>query len=81
MTYVGKISKGAIVLPPDVHLPEGTVAEIKPIHVSATEEKKMVNVAQDPAATLKNLRGAGRKHLKPGQDAIAELIAEREREN
>jgi len=30
------------------------------------------------AAILKNLRGAGRKHLKAGQDPVAELIAERE---
>lgn len=36
---------------------------------------------QDRAAILKNLRGAGRKYLKPGQDPIAELIAERERED
>ena len=35
---------------------------------------------QDRATILKSLRGAGRNHLKPGQDPIAELIAKRERE-
>ena len=44
------------------------------------EEKNGVKT-QDRATTLKNLRGAGRKYLKPGQDPIAELITERERED
>ena len=90
MTYMGKISNGAIVLPPDVHLPEGMVVEIKPIHSDAGEftdtpeqiaQRVKLTVAHDRAATLKSLRGAGRKYLKPGQDPIAELIAERERED
>lgn len=50
------------------------------LHVSPTEAEKRLKLAQDRAAILKNLRGGGRKYLKPGQDPIAELIAERERE-
>ncbi len=37
--------------------------------------------AQDGGAILKNLRDAGRKYLKPGQEPIAELLAELERED
>ncbi len=51
------------------------------LHVSPAEAEKRLKLAQDRAAILKNLCGAGRKYLKPGQDPIAELIAERERED
>jgi len=31
MTYIGTISKGAVILPPEADLPEGTKVEVKPL--------------------------------------------------
>ena len=36
-----------------------------------------VRVLADPKVAVAALRGAGRKYLRPGQDVIDELIAER----
>ncbi len=52
MTYVGKISKGAIVLPPDVHLPEGMVVEVKPLRSDADE---FTDALEQIAARVKGL--------------------------
>jgi len=46
-----------------------------------TDEKGVVKLrVQDRAALAASLCGAGRKYLKPGDDPIADLIAERSRE-
>ena len=57
-----------------VGLTAGSIVEWIP-----TAKKGVVKlfVRGSRAAILKNLRGAGRKHLKPGQNPVAELIAER----
>ena len=31
MAYVGKVTKGAVVLPPEANLPEGTTVRVEPI--------------------------------------------------
>lgn len=31
MTYIGTVAKGAVVLPPDVKLPEGTRVRVEPL--------------------------------------------------
>jgi bifunctional DNA-binding transcriptional regulator/antitoxin component of YhaV-PrlF toxin-antitoxin module len=57
-----------------VGLTSGSIVEWIP-----TAKKNVVKlfVRGSRAAILKNLRGAGRKYLKPGQHPIAALIAER----
>lgn len=31
MTYIGKVANGTVVLPPEVHLPEGVEVEVTPV--------------------------------------------------
>ena len=31
MTFIGKVSNGTVVLPPDAHLPDGAEVEVRPI--------------------------------------------------
>lgn len=31
MTYIGKVANGTVVLPPEVHLPEGIKVEVTPL--------------------------------------------------
>ena len=47
-----------------------------------TDEKGVIKLrVRDRAALAASLCGAGRKYLKPGDDPIADLIAERSRED
>lgn len=34
MTYVGKIQNGVVVLPPEVHLPEGIEVRVEPVETT-----------------------------------------------
>lgn len=49
MGYVGKVTKGTVVLPPEANLPEGTTVRVEPIG------------AETLAARLKNVIGVVRK--------------------
>jgi hypothetical protein len=31
VTFIGRVSNGAVVLPPDAHLPEGVEVEVRPV--------------------------------------------------
>jgi AbrB family looped-hinge helix DNA binding protein len=42
-----------------------------------TPDRLEVIIQPDPITAARSLHGAGRKYLRPGQDPIAELIAER----
>ena len=49
MTYVGKIVKGAVILPPDVNLPDGTPVRVEPIETLTLAErfKDFIGVVDD----------------------------------
>jgi len=71
-----------------VAIPPQLAAElgIKPgtqLDWQATDKKDtlVVTLLPDRAAIAASLQGAGRKHLKPGQDPIRDLIEERVRED
>ena len=57
-----------------IGLRRGSRIEWRP--TSNTGEIRCV-VLPEPAAIAANLRGAGRRFLKPGQDPVAALLAER----
>jgi hypothetical protein len=52
MTFITKIANGAIVLPPEVHLPDGTEVRVEPIVSSAAKSRR------ERAATLRKLAAA-----------------------
>jgi hypothetical protein len=37
VTFIGKVSNGAIVLPPGAHLPDGTAVEVRPIETTGDD--------------------------------------------
>lgn len=45
MTFIGRVSNGTIVLPPDVHLSEGEEVEVRPI-----TEKRRAKTGKELAA-------------------------------
>ena len=34
MTFIGKVSNGTVVLPPDAHLPDGAEVEVRPVETA-----------------------------------------------
>jgi hypothetical protein len=60
MTFIGKVSNGTVVLPPEAHLPEGTEVRIEPISPGgrnlAERYAGLIGIADDlPADLAKNL--------------------------
>ena len=60
MTYIGKVSNGTVVLPPDAHLPEGTEVRVEPILPGgrnlAERYAGLIGIAEDlPADLARNL--------------------------
>lgn len=60
MTFIGKISHGTVVLPPDANLPEGTRVRVEPLTATArklTERyASLIGIADDlPADLARNL--------------------------
>lgn len=56
MTFVGKISNGAVLLPPGTHLAEGTEVRIEPIAPPPSPERKArVSALRKLAASLDGL--------------------------
>ena len=45
MTFIGRVSNGTVVLPPDAHLPEGEVVEVRPL-----TEKRRAKTGRELAA-------------------------------
>ena len=62
----------------DLGITPGTQLDWQPTEYSDT---LLVKVLPDRAALAASLQGAGRKHLKAGEDPIERLIAERVRED
>jgi len=53
MTFVGKISNGAVLLPPEVHLPEGTEVRVEAIvPLSAKSRRERSDEFRKLAAAL-----------------------------
>ena len=52
MTFIGKIANGTIVLPPELHLPEGTEVRVEPIVPSLAKSRR------ERAAILRQLAAA-----------------------
>jgi hypothetical protein len=60
MTFIGKVTNGAVVLPPGANLPEGTEVRIEPLDPAnrnlAERYAGLIGVADDlPADLAKNL--------------------------
>ena len=62
MTYIGKISRGTVLLPSDAALPDGTSVEVQPIEESRLKAslgdrlKSFIGVADDlPSDLAENL--------------------------
>lgn len=51
MGYVGKVTKGAVVLPPEANLPEGTTVRVEPIapRTLAARLKDIIGIVDDMA--------------------------------
>ena len=49
MGYVGKVTKGTVVLPPEANLPEGTTVRVEPITTEtlATRFKDVIGVVRE----------------------------------
>ncbi|MGH9403930.1 MAG: hypothetical protein ACRD2P_17755 [Terriglobia bacterium] len=49
MGYVGKVTKGTVVLPPEADLPEGTTVRVEPVATEslATRLKNVIGVVHD----------------------------------
>ena len=52
MTFIGKITNGAIVVPPEAHLPDGTEVRVEPVAPSAAKSRR------ERAAALRKLAAA-----------------------
>lgn len=52
MTFIGKVSKGAILLPPDAHLPEGAEVEIRPLTTKRANPELSTNELTDDLVRL-----------------------------
>ena len=68
MGYVGKVTKGTVVLPPDANLPEGTTVRIEPIgqETLAARLNKVIGVVHNmPSDWAENhdhyIHGASKK--------------------
>jgi hypothetical protein len=58
MSYVGTVSNGVIILPPEAHLDEGTKVKVEILENSASNEradKPVLSKLQALAGTLKDL--------------------------
>jgi hypothetical protein len=68
MGYVGKVTKGTVVLPPEANLPEGTTVRVEPIATEslAARLKNVIGVVHDmPSDWAENhdhyIHGASKK--------------------
>lgn len=54
MGYVGKVTKGTVVLPPEANLPEGTTVRVEPIapETLATRLKRVIGAVHDMPSDL-----------------------------
>ena len=60
MTFIGRVSNGTIVLPPDAHLPEGTEVRVEALASGARNlaerYARLIGIADDlPADLAENL--------------------------
>lgn len=56
MTFIGKVSNGAIILPPDAQIPEGTEVRVEPLTNTARNLAEryagLIGIADDLPADL-----------------------------
>jgi len=52
MGYVGKVTKGTVVLPPEANLPEGATVRVEPMEPLATRLKDVIGIAHKMPSDL-----------------------------